>query len=780
MPDTGDAHPQAQKPTAAALQDAFERGMALHQQGRLADAERLYREVLQQQPNHFGAWHLLGVIAVQTRHTEQAVELIGKAIALKPDYAEAHYNRGLALMHLKRSGEALASYDTAIALKPDFAEAHCNRGNVLGDLKRSEEALASYDQAIALKPDYAEAHYNRGLALMQLKRPEEALASCDQAIALKPDYAEAHYNRALALLSLNRPKEALANYDRTIALKPDYAEAHCDRGLALLNLNRPAEALASYDEAIALKPDYAEAHCNRGNALRDLKRFEEALASHDKAIALKPELAEAWFGRGIVFHYLKRYDDAFHAYDKALTLRPDLTGAEGLQLYIKYHLCDWRNIDAEGAHLISSLRNGNANTPPFPILAITSSPADQLQCAKLWIANKFPPSETPIWHGERYQHDRIRVAYLSPHFREHPLAFLMSGIFECHDKSHFDIAAISIGPNDNSELHKQLKGSFERFIDAEKYPDDQLAHLVRELEIDILIDLAGFTEGLRTSVFAKRPAPIQVNYLGYPGTMGAEYIDYMIADRIVIPNSQLKFYAEKIVHLPNSYYPTSYQLNDSRRITAPQAFTRADMGLPQTAFVFCCFNNNYKITPDVFDGWMRILKRVDGSVLWLLEANASAASNLRKEAGARGVDPERLVFAKPMSLPDHLARHRLADLFLDTLPYNAHTTASDALWVGLPVLTRIGETFAGRVAASLLTAIGLPELITATPQAYEELAIELANNPEKLAAISQKLANNRLTTPLFDTKLFTQHIEAGYTAMYERYQAGLPPDHIYI
>ena len=712
MPDTGDAHPQAQKPTAAALQDAFERGMALHQQGRLADAERLYREVLQQQPNHFGAWHLLGVIAVQTRHTEQAVELIGKAIALKPDYAEAHYNRGLALMHLKRSGEALASYDTAIALKPDFAEAHCNRGNVLGDLKRSEEALASYDQAIALKPDYAEAHYNRGLALMQLKRPEEALASCDK--------------------------------------------------------------------AIALKPDYAEAHCNRGNALRDLKRFEEALASHDKAIALKPELAEAWFGRGIVFHYLKRYDDAFHAYDKALTLRPDLTGAEGLQLYIKYHLCDWRNIDAEGAHLISSLRNGNANTPPFPILAITSSPADQLQCAKLWIANKFPPSETPIWHGERYQHDRIRVAYLSPHFREHPLAFLMSGIFECHDKSHFDIAAISIGPNDNSELHKQLKGSFERFIDAEKYPDDQLAHLVRELEIDILIDLAGFTEGLRTSVFAKRPAPIQVNYLGYPGTMGAEYIDYMIADRIVIPNSQLKFYAEKIVHLPNSYYPTSYQLNDSRRITAPQAFTRADMGLPQTAFVFCCFNNNYKITPDVFDGWMRILKRVDGSVLWLLEANASAASNLRKEAGARGVDPERLVFAKPMSLPDHLARHRLADLFLDTLPYNAHTTASDALWVGLPVLTRIGETFAGRVAASLLTAIGLPELITATPQAYEELAIELANNPEKLAAISQKLANNRLTTPLFDTKLFTQHIEAGYTAMYERYQAGLPPDHIYI
>jgi predicted O-linked N-acetylglucosamine transferase (SPINDLY family) len=351
----------------------------------------------------------------------------------------------------------------------------------------------------------------------------------------------------------------------------------------------------------------------------------------------------------------------------------------------------------------------------------------------------------------------------------------MAGMFECHDKSRFDVTAISCGPDDNSDIRRRLMVSFERFIDATTYSDDQIANLVRELEIDIFVDLAGFTTDSRTSIFAKRPAPIQVSYMGYPATMGAPYIDYIVADRIVIPESQQEFYAEKIACLPNSYL-----VSDTKRSIADRAFTRTELGLPLTDFVFCCFNNNYKITPSVFDCWMRILKQVEGSVLWLFEDNAKAASNLRKEAMARGVNPERLIFAKRMPPPDHLARHRLADLFLDTLPVNAVTTASDALWAGLPVLTCRGETFVGRVAASLLHAIGLPELITTTSEAYEQTAIDLAMHPEKLAVIKAKLAENRLTTPLFDTKLFTKHIEAAFTAMYERQQAGLPPDHIII
>jgi predicted O-linked N-acetylglucosamine transferase (SPINDLY family) len=408
-------------------------------------------------------------------------------------------------------------------------------------------------------------------------------------------------------------------------------------------------------------------------------------------------------------------------------------------------------------------------------LTIPSSSAEQLQCAKLWIKNKFPRCDPPVWQGERYDHKRIRIAYLSADFYQHATAFLMAGMFECHDKSRFDLTAISFGPNDNSAMRQRLQASFDRFMDCDRYDDHQIADLVRSLEIDLLVDLKGFTTDSRTGICARRPAPIQVNYLGYPGTMGAEYMDYIIADRVVIPEHQRGCYSEKIAYVPNSY-----QVNDTKRAIADTALTRAQAGLPDGMFVFCSFNNNYKITPAVFDCWMRMLQQVEGSVLWLLEDNARAADNLRKEAVARGVNAERLIFAKRLPLAEHLARHRLADLFLDTLPCNAHTTASDALWAGLPVLTCRGETFAGRVAASLLHAIALPELIATTLAAYEQMAIDLARHPEKLTAIKRRLAENRLTTPLFDTELFTQHIEAGYTAMYERYQAGLPPDHIYI
>jgi predicted O-linked N-acetylglucosamine transferase (SPINDLY family) len=524
-----------------------------------------------------------------------------------------------------------------------------------------------------------------------------------------------------------------------------------------------------------MKPDYAEAYINRGNALKDLKRLDEALASYDKAIALKPDYAEAYINRGSALKDLKRLDEASAAYDKALALKPDLVGTEGARLYTKMHLCDWINFDTECAHLTSSVKSKKANTAPFAFLGISSSADDQLQCAKLWVAEKCPPSQKSIWQGEHYRHDRIRLAYVSADFRQHPMSYLMAGMFECHDKSRFDVTAISFGPDDNSEMRQRLKTSFERFIDVKTFSDDQIANLVRSSEVDILVDLMGFTADSRTDIFARRAAPIQVNYLGYPGTMGAEYIDYIIADQTVIPDECRKSYSEKIAVLPNTY-----QASDRKRVISDKSFNRSDVGLPSQGFVFCCFNNKYKITPRVFDCWVRILKQVEGSVLWLLEDNASAANNLKKEAVTRGVSSERLVFAKRMPPPEHLARHKLADLFLDTLPYNAHTTASDALWAGLPVLTCLGATFAGRVAASLLNAIHLPELITTTLETYEQMAIDLATHPEIFAAIKRKLADNRLTTPLFDTKLFTKHIEAAYTAMYERHQAGLAPDHVVI
>jgi protein O-GlcNAc transferase len=730
-----------QRQVASVIEEKLQQAFTLHQRRRLSEAKIICEDILARRPNHFDALHLLGVIAYQTTNLHQAEELIGHAIKINPNNAGAYYNRGNALKDLKRLDEAIASYDKAITLKPDFAEAYNNRGNALKDLKRLDEAIASYDKAITLKPDYAEAYNNRGNALNDLKRLDEAIASYDKAITLKPNFAEAYYNR----------------------------------GNALKDLKRLDGALASYDKAIALKPDYAEAYYNRGNALKDLKRLDEAIASYDKAITLNPDFAEAYSNRGNVLRDLKRLDEASSSYDKALSLEPDLVGTEGARLHAKMHLCDWINFDTECQHLTSSVKHEKANTSPFIFLGISSSPDDQLQCAKLWVAEKCPPSQNAIWQGEQYRHDRIHIAYVSADFREHPVSFLIAGMLECHDKSRFDITAISLGPEYNSEMRQRLKASFDHFIDAKTFNDEQIANLVRSSEVDILVDLMGFTADSRAGSFARRPAPIQVNYLGYPATMGASYISYIIADQTLIPAEDRKFYSEKIAILPNSY-----QVNDRNRVISDKAFSRSEFGLPSQGFVFCCFNNNYKITPLIFSCWMRILNQVDGSVLWLLEDNAFAASNLKKEAEGRGVSSERLVFAKRMLLPEHLARHKLADLFLDTLPYNAHTTASDALWVGLPVLTCLGETFAGRVAASLLNAIGLPELITTTPEAYEHMAIDLATHPEQLAVIKHKLAENRLTTPLFDTTLFTKHIEAAYTAMHERHQAGLEPDHIVV
>ena len=673
MSETSDTDPQYEKPNADGLQTKLERAMMFHRQGTLADAERIYLQILEQQPNHFDAVHLLGVIAKQTRRAERAVELIRKAIGLDARVAAAHSNLAAALLDVRRPKEALASCDKAIELAPDFAMAHNNRAHALLDLKRLEEAVASCDRALALNPEFAEAYSNRALALIGLRRPEEALASCDRAIALKPDFAEAFNNRGWALLTL--------------------------------------------------------------------------------------------------YHY----GEAFVAFDKAFELNPNLTGAEGDRLHSKMRICNWRNFEPECTHLIASVNSGLLTTSPFIFLTIPSSSEEQLKCSSDWITNKFAFSDAPAWRGERFSHKRIHIAYLSADFRQHATAFLMAGMFECHDKSRFDITAISFGQNDTSAMRQQIEASAEHFIDADKYSDDQIVELVAALEIDLAIDLKGFTTDSRTSIFARRLAPVQINYLGYPGTMGAPYIDYIIADRTVIPEEHRAFYSEKIVYLPNTY-----QANDATRHISDRKFTRIELGLPQSEFVFCCFNNNYKITPHIFDCWMRILKKVEGSVLWLFEDNKAVASNLRNEAAAREVDCERLVFASRVSPSDHLARHRCANLFLDTLPCNAHTTASDALWAGLPVLTCLGETFAGRVAASLLNAIGLPELITTTLEAYEQTAIDLAVHPEKLAIINRKLDENRLTTPLFDTKLFTKHIEAAYAAMYQRHQAGLAPDHIFV
>jgi predicted O-linked N-acetylglucosamine transferase (SPINDLY family) len=711
--------------------------VALHQAGRLAEAEPLYRRMLQVQPRHFDGLHLLGVIHYQRGDLEGAVRQIDAALKINPDVAAAHNNRGNALKDLGRAEEALASFDRAIALKPDYAEAVYNRGNTLRELERFADAVASYDRAIALRPGYAEAFSNRGSALKQIERFDEALASYDRATALKPGYAEAFYNRANVLDALNRHEEAVADCDRAIALKPDLAEAHNNRANALKHLRRLDEAVEAYDRALALKPDYADALSNRGSVLLGLQRIDEAVVS---------------FGR-------------------AHELDPDQDHLKGTYLHARMLLCDWTEFDVRCAELNAAVADGIAATYPFQLLSCASTPAAQLQCARTFVANKYPPFREPVWRGERYAHERIRVAYLSSDLRDHPVAHLASGLFARHDRSRFETIAISFGDDKPSAMRARMKASFDRFIDANQMSDRETARLIRDLEIDIAVDLNGFTDGSRPQVFAQRPAPVQVNYLGYAGTLGQDHYDYILADRFVIPETAAAHYAEKVVYLPDSF-----MVNDAERKISAHRPSRAEAGLPESGFVFCCFNNAYKITPDVFDVWMRLLEDVDGSVLWLSTANARAMDNLRREASQRGVAAERLVFAPKVALnEDHLARVALADLFLDTLYYNAHTTAADALWAGVPVITCPGTTFASRVAGSLLDAVGLPELITDSVPDYEALALRLARDPDQLSAVRQKLARNRNAFPLFDTARFTRHLEAAYTTMWERAERGERP-----
>ena len=734
-----------------------------------------YEKAIKLKPDYAEGYYNHGNVLKVLNQFDAALISYNKAIELKPGYAEAYFNRGNALQVLKQFEAAINSYEKAIELKPDYAEAYSNRGNALQELNQFDAALVSYDKAIELKPDYAEAYSNRGNALQELNQFDAALVSYDKAIELKPDYIEAYYNRGLALQELEQFHSALASYDKAIDLKHNYAEAYSNRGNALQELKQFNAALVSYDKAIDLKPDYTEAYYNRGLALQELKQFDSALASYDKAIDLKHNYAEAYYNRGNALKVLKQFDAALVSYRKAIELKPDYEYLFGMILHIKMHLCDWQEFERYVLDLSFKIQSNAKASTCLAILALPIGLADQRKSAEVWNIHKNPLKSDLGPVIKCTKRSKIRLGYYSADFHNHATSYLIAELFERHDKEKFELIAFSYGPDTKDEMQLRISKAFDQFIDVTAMSDKSIAQLSREIGVDMAIDLKGLTQDARLGIFSYKAAPIQVSYLGYPGTLGVDYIDYLIADKTLIPKNSQQHYSEKIVYLPNSY-----QVNDRKRVIASRHFIKQELGLPQESFVFCCFNNNYKITPEVFDSWVRILKVVDASVLWLLEDNPVAAMNLQKEAALRGLDPARLVFAKRIDLPEHLARHKVADLFLDTLPCNAHTTASDALWAGLPVLTCMGESFASRVAASLLYAIGLPELVTETHADYEAVAIELATNPTKLRGIKDQLARNRLTTPLFDTALFVEHIEAAYTKMYARYLSNLPPDHIYI
>ena len=741
------------------------------QGGFLVRADSLMQTALNMQPKHPAALEIMGIIKGLEKKPLEAASYFKKALKLDPNNEGLQYNLAKSSLDGKNFQDALIQHQKLVKNFPLNLDAWVNLGMTQLYLNSDAEAVEAFEECLKINPLHKEALINIGAAFKNLKEFDNAVLYADRALQIDPQYAEAWSNRGVALKGLKQNIEALASYEKALDINPGYLDSLINKGGLLTELQRYEEAIQTLDIALNTHPGNPEAWSNRGMALKGLKQNIEALASYEKALDINPGCLDSIINKGDLLTELKRYEEALSAYQQALALDPEKDYLYGLSVYIKTMICDWSHYDQQLLHIQSKLAQDKKVAVPFSLLALLDDEGAHLKAAKLFASDKFPESAILGPIPKRPSDKKIRIGYFSADFRNHPVASLIAELFELHDRDQFEIVGFSLGSDDADDMRLRLKGSFDQFIDICNQSDQEVAQLARDLKIDIAIDLGGYTQDCRTGIFAYRAAPIQVNYLGYPGTMGAPYIDYIIADDTVIPEANQQYYSEKVAYLPHTY-----QANDRKRKIADKLLKRADFDLPEQGFIFCCFNNNFKLTPSTLDSWARILKAVNGSVLWLYEGNEKTKLNLIKEFANRDLAPERLIFAKRVPPDEHLARYQLADLFIDTLPYNAHTTTSDALWAGTPVLTLTGNSFAGRVATSLLEAIEMPELITKTLQEYEDKAIDLARNPHELVQLKKKLQAKRDTTPLFNTPLFTKHIEAAYIAMYQRYQQDLAPE----
>jgi len=586
--------------------------------------------------------------------------------------------------------------------------------------------------------------------------------------------AAALYSLGVIALNSGNSTEALQLCERGIKFNPLFAPLRSIHGALLQSMGNKEAALRSWDAALEIQPDFVEVLLNSGVLLRSMFRHKDALERFNKILSINPNHVGALGNCGIILTEFKESELAIGMFERLIAINPDYDYALGLLFYERMHICDWADFETATKKIVEEVHLGKRACKTLAFMSASETASDHLQAAKIFAQHFCPKNAKSFWQGERYRHDKIRLAYVSPDLREHPVGHLMAGIFEHHDKSKFELIAISLGIDDQSRLRARMLKTFDQFIDAREMGSEQIAQMMRDMEIDIAVDLGGYTSDTRTDVFAYRPTPIQINYLGYPGTMGTDYIDYILADRHIIPPEHQQFYSEKVAYLPDTYLPTDSSVQISERTP-----TRSECGLPESGVVFCSFSHDYKISPPLFDVWMRLLVNVPGSVLWLMSRGETSQHNLRKEAELRGVDPSRLVFATRVPLvEDHLARYRQADLFLDTHPYNAHTTAADALMAGLPVVTYMGNSFPSRVAGSLLHAIGMPELITHSLDEYEALVLRFASEPALLADYKAKVTANKKTHSLFDTKGFCFNLEAAYIAMWRAWQLGEVRDEI--
>lgn len=760
------------KATDALLQEAVGQQAA----GNLAAARELFGRVLKADPDQAAALYSLAAISLNQGQVAEAIAYAERCRQANPGAALSWFISGSALRAGGRSQDALTVLNHAVALDPNHVDSHLIRGVVLGDLRLYREALAAFDRVLALDPGNASARGNRdvlaglvapqavsegervalALALQNGGRLAEAQALFQEILEANPNQFVAAYSMAVLQLNGGTAAEGLRYAERCLVVEPTAAPSWYIHGAALKALRRFPEAMESLDRALKIDPNHLDAYITRGHVHAELKQYAFSLIEFNNVLLRQPEHTQAINNTATLLSILNKHQESAQFYARLRTLQPDFDYVLGALSHARLHCCDWNGFEELREEILQAVRQKKRACRQLAFLALSDSSADQLECARVVSAHNYPRSALQLWQGERYAHERIRVGYVSPDFREHPVGHSFVGVLEAQDKSRFEICAFSLGVDDNSALRKRFLAVCDRFVDVRTKPSAEIARIIREHEIDVLVDLAGPTMDAQPDIFAFRPAPAQMLYLGYPGTSGADYMDYILADRTVIPEAHQQYYTEKVLYLPQCYMPTDPHLRIAERTP-----TRAEMQLPEEGFVFCSFNHDYKINPPVFDVWMRILNRVEGSVLWLMKLNPTAEENLRNEAIKRGVEPNRLIFATRVpDIADHLARYRLAGLFLDTTPYNAHTTAIDALRVGLPVLTVEGGSFQSRVATSALRTVGVPELAKRSLVEYEEFAVHMARHPKELAVLKERVARKVAESPLTDVAGFARGLEA--------------------
>ncbi len=751
----------------------FEKALQRQIEGDTQAATAGFLQILKKYPKHADTLHHLGLIELQRGKVEEAIRWIRKSIEANSRQSHVFSNLGYCLNIVGDYPGAAHACTSAIELDVKNDGAWTNLGNSQKHLKNFEDAKFSYKTALSIQPSNPQYTYNLANTLYDLEDFESARLYFKKTISLQPNFPEAHNNLSVCLIKLKDIQEAFRHTCLAIQLHSEYAEAWRNQGVALCSMRRCEEALIRYERAIEIKPSFAEAWCSLGDALTNLQRYEDALISYKRAIEIRPNYAEAWCGQAFTLNELGLLDEALRHYQQAFEIEPDLDFLFGTLIHAQMKICDWTALDSKLCDLRRRIELGQKAATPFSILGLFDSPALQHRAAEIYANARYSSSNPTCEIRRPRSQSKIHVGYFSMDFDFHPVTYLMADVFKSHNRSDFVIYAFSYGHHFRDMTRNFLKDSFDEFIDIHDLSDLKIIELTRSLDIHIAVDLGGYTKGARTQIFSDRVAPIQVGYLGYPGTLGASFMDYFIGDRVTVTESNYHYFSEKIIYMPHQF-----QSNPLERPVPVRRNRRADFSLPADAFVFCCFNTSWKITPSTFSCWMQILQGVPDAILWLYADNQWVKENLLARANDHGVSSDRLVFSTRIPPEDYLAQYLQADLFLDTLPYNGGTTVSDALWMGCPVLTLLGQSFAGRMAASLMTGVGLSRLIAHSAEEYIAIATRLAVDPEDLRELKRRLLHSKRASSLFDTLQFTRNLETSYKVIHARHLANLAPDHI--